>query len=70
MRDEIDELNMIKGFVREYKKLYPFAPDIDESKIKPDFEYYGFWGRTDKEIYDQIVYMIRNSKLFICRSLL
>ena len=42
MRDEIDELNMIKGFVREYKKLYPFAPDIDESKIKPDFEYYGF----------------------------
>lgn len=70
MRDEIDELNMIKGFVREYKKLYPFALDIDESKIKPDFEYYGFWGRTDKEIYDQIVYMIRNSKSFICRSLL
>lgn len=70
MRDEIDELNMIKGFVREYKKLYTFAPDIDESKIKPDFEYYGFWGRTDKEIYDQIVYMIRNSKSFICRSLL
>lgn len=49
MRDEIDELSMIKGFVREYKNLYPFAPDIDENKIKPDLEYYGFWGRTDKE---------------------
>ena len=70
MRDEIDELNMIKGFVREYKKLYPFAPDIDESKIKPDFEYYVFCGRNDKVIYDHIVYMIRNSKSFICRSLL
>lgn len=70
MRDEIDELSMIKGFVREYKNLYPFAPDIDENKIKPDLEYYGFWGRTDKEIYDQIVYLTRNSKPFICRSLL
>lgn len=70
MIDEIDELNMIKGFVREYKKFYPFAPDIDESKIKPDLEYYGFWGRTDKEIYHQIVYLTRNSKPFICRSLL
>lgn len=70
MRDEINELNMIKDFVREYKKLYPFAPDINESKIKPDLEYYGFWGRTDKEIYDQIVYLTRNSESFICRSLL
>lgn len=70
MRDEINELSMIKGFVREYKNLYPFAPDIDENKIKPDLEYYGFWGRTDKEIYDQIVYLTRNSKPFICRSLL
>jgi hypothetical protein len=70
MIDEIDELSMIKGFVREYKNLYPFAPDIDENKIKPDLEYYGFWGRTDKEIYDQIVYLTRNSKPFICRSLL
>lgn len=70
MRDEIDELSMIKGLVREYKNLYPFAPDIDENKIKPDLEYYGFWGRTDKEIYDQIVYLTRNSKPFICRSLL
>ena len=70
MRDEIDELSMIKGFVREYKNLYPFAPDIDENKIKPDLEYYGFWGRTDKEINDQIVYLTRNSKPFICRSLL
>lgn len=70
MRDEIDELSMIKGFVREYKNLYPFAPDIDENKIKPDLEYYGFLGRTDKEIYDQIVYLTRNSKPFICRSLL
>lgn len=70
MRDEINELNMIKGFVREYKKLYPFIPDIDESKIRPDLEYYGFRGRTDKEIYDQIVYLTRNSKSFICRSLL
>ena len=70
MRDEIDELDMIKGFVREYKKLYPFAPNIDESKIKLDLEYYGFWGRTDIEIYDQIVYLTRNSKPFICRSLL
>lgn len=70
MRDEIDELSMIKGFVREYKNLYPFAPDIDENKIKPDLEYYGFWGRTDKEIYGQIVYLTRNSKPFICRSLL
>ena len=70
MRDEIDELSMIKGFVREYKNLYPFAPDIDENKIKPDLEYYGFWGRTDKEIYDQIVYLSINSKTFICRSLL
>lgn len=70
MRDEIDELSMIKGFVREYKNLYPFAPDIDENKIKPDLEYYGFWGRTDKEIYDQIVYLTRNSKPFICMSLL
>ena len=70
MRDEIDELSMIKGFVREYKNLYPFAPDIDENKIKPDLEYYGFWERTDKEIYDQIVYLTRNSKSFICRSLL
>lgn len=70
MRDEIDELDMIKGFIREYKKLYPPAPDIDESRIKPDLEYYGFWGRTDKEIYDRIVYLTRNSKSFICRSLL
>lgn len=70
MRDEINELNMIKDFVREYKKLYSFAFDIDESKIKPDLEYYGFWGRTDKEIYDRIVYLTRNSKPFICRSLL
>ena len=70
MRDKIDEFNMIKGFVREYKKIYPFAPDIDENKIKPDLEYYGFWGRTDKEIYDQIVYLTRNPKSFICRSLL
>lgn len=70
MRDEIDELDMLKGFVREYKKLYPFALNIDESKIKPSLEYYGFWGRTDKEIYDQIVYLTRNSKPFICRSLL
>lgn len=70
MRDEIDELSMIKGFVREYKNLYPFAPDIDENKIKPDLEYYGFWGRTDKEIYDQIVHLTRNPKPFICRSLL
>lgn len=70
MRDEIDELSMIKGFVREYKNLYPFVPDIDENKIKPDLEYYGFWGRTDKEIYDQIVCLTRNSKSFICRSLL
>ena len=29
MRDEIDELDMIKGFVREYEKFYQFAPDID-----------------------------------------
>jgi hypothetical protein len=42
MRDEIDELKMIKGFIREYKKLYPSAPDIDESRIKPDLKYYGF----------------------------
>jgi hypothetical protein len=42
MRDEIDELSMIKGFVREYKNLYPFALDIDENKIKPNLEYYGF----------------------------
>lgn len=70
MRDEIDELDMIKGFIREYKKLYPSAPDIDESRIRPDLEYYGFWGRTDKEIYDRIVYFTRNLKPFICRSLL
>ena len=49
MRDEFDELSMIKGFVREYKNLYPFAPDIDENKIKPDLEYYGFWEEPIKK---------------------
>ena len=77
MRDEIDDFDMIKGFVREYKKLYPFVPNIDESKIKPDLEYYGFWGRTDKAICDffrercpEASIKIKKKKPFVCHSLL